>query len=59
MGNSTASRGTAIPLVQWARGEKPQEGVTFGIEDALMLTKMMEAAYKSYHSGKKEQVSGE
>ncbi len=44
------------PLVQWARGEKPQEGVTFGIEDALMLTRMMEAAYKSYQSGKKEHV---
>ncbi len=44
------------PLVQWANGEKPQEGVTFGIEDALMLTRMMEAAYRSHQSGKKEQV---
>ncbi len=44
------------PVVQWAKGEFNKEGVTFGIEDAIVLTRMMEAAYKSYHSGKKETV---
>jgi len=44
------------PLVQWANGTGNTEGVTFNIDDAIMLTKMMEAAYKSYHSGKKENV---
>jgi predicted dehydrogenase len=44
------------PLVQWANGEMNNEGVTFGIEDAITLTKMMEAAYKSYHGGTKETV---
>ncbi len=44
------------PLVQWATGIEAAEGVTFGIEDSIMLTRMMEAAYKSYHSGKKETV---
>lgn len=44
------------PVVQWAKGERNKEGVTFGIEDAIVLTKMMEAAYKSYLSGKKETV---
>jgi predicted dehydrogenase len=44
------------PVVQWARGEFNKEGVTFGIEDAIVLTRMMEAAYKSYHSGKKETI---
>jgi predicted dehydrogenase len=44
------------PLVQWAKGMGNSEGVTFNIDDAIMLTKMMEAAYKSYHSGKKESI---
>jgi predicted dehydrogenase len=44
------------PLIQWVEGKKASEDVTFGIEDAIMLTRMMEAAYKSYQSGKKEQV---
>lgn len=44
------------PVVQWANGEINKEGVTFGIKDAIMLTKMMEAAYKSYDSGKREQI---
>jgi len=44
------------PLVQWATGIEGAEGVTFGIEESIMLTRMMEAAYKSYHSGKKETV---
>jgi predicted dehydrogenase len=46
----------ASPIVQWANGSGNTEGVTFNIDDAIMLTKMMEAAYKSYHSGKKENV---
>jgi predicted dehydrogenase len=44
------------PVVQWATGKGNKEGVTFGIDDAIMLTKMMEAAYKSYQSGKKETI---
>lgn len=44
------------PVVQWATGEFNKEGVTFGIEDAIILTRMMEAAYKSTRSGKKETV---
>ncbi len=44
------------PIVQWAEGMEGTEGVTFGIDDAIMLTRMMEAAYKSHHSGKKELV---
>jgi predicted dehydrogenase len=44
------------PVVQWATGKGNKEGVTFGIDDAIMLTKMMEAAYKSYQSGKKENI---
>lgn len=44
------------PVVQWANGEASQDGVTFGIDDAIMLTRMMEAAYKSHRSGKKETV---
>jgi predicted dehydrogenase len=44
------------PIVQWAEGRAPAEDVTFGIEDAILLTKMMEAAYKSWQSGKKERV---
>jgi predicted dehydrogenase len=44
------------PLIQWVQGQKAAEDVTFGIEDAIMLTRMMEAAYNSYQSGKKERV---
>ncbi|MDF2540783.1 MAG: hypothetical protein K0S47_501 [Herbinix sp.] len=44
------------PVVQWANGEFNNDGVTFGIDDAIMLTRMMEAAYKSHRSGKKETV---
>lgn len=44
------------PIVQWANGEMNTQGVTFGIDDAILLTRMMEAAYKSYYSGKKELV---
>lgn len=44
------------PIVQWASGEVNKEGVTFGIDDAIMLTKMMEAAYESHDSGKKENL---
>ncbi|WMJ86094.1 Gfo/Idh/MocA family protein [Anaerocolumna sp. MB42-C2] len=44
------------PVVQWAKGEFNKDGVTFGIDDAIMLTRMMEAAYKSYQSGNKETV---
>jgi predicted dehydrogenase len=44
------------PLIQWIKGEKAAEDVSFGIEDSIMLTRMMEAAYKSYQSGKKEQI---
>jgi predicted dehydrogenase len=44
------------PLIQWINGNRASEAVTFGIEDAIVLTRMMEAAYKSYQSGKKERV---
>ncbi len=44
------------PVVLWANGETNKQGVTFGIDDAIMLTRMMEAAYKSCVSGKKEPV---
>ncbi|MDF2590128.1 MAG: hypothetical protein K0S41_3969 [Anaerocolumna sp.] len=44
------------PIIQWANDEKGKKGVTFGIDDAIMLTRMMEAAYKSNISGKKEWV---
>jgi predicted dehydrogenase len=44
------------PVVQWASGSLGQDGVTFGINDAIMLTRMMEAAYKSHRSGKKETI---
>lgn len=43
------------PLTLWANGEKVK-GVTFGIEDAVALTRMMEAAYKAQRSGRKETV---
>ncbi|MDF2537208.1 MAG: hypothetical protein K0S76_229 [Herbinix sp.] len=44
------------PVVQWANGEFNKEGVTFGIEDSIVLTRLMEAAYRSHNSGKKEMV---
>lgn len=44
------------PLVQWVKGEQALEYVSFGIEESVMLTRMMEAAYKSFHNGKKENV---
>lgn len=44
------------PIVQWANDEWNKEGVTFGIDDATMLTRMIEAAYKSHYSGRKENV---
>jgi predicted dehydrogenase len=44
------------PLVEWATGEYNKEGAAFGIEDAIVLTRMMEAAYKSSTSGKKETI---
>jgi predicted dehydrogenase len=44
------------PILQWEKDFNADEDVTFGIEDAIVLTKMMEAAYKSSQSGKKEQV---
>ncbi|NLJ30879.1 MAG: Gfo/Idh/MocA family oxidoreductase [Clostridiales bacterium] len=43
------------PLAQWADGTKA-EGVSFGVEDGILLTKVMEAAYRSQESGKKEPV---
>lgn len=43
------------PLVLWANGEEKAD-VAFGIEEAILLTRMMEAAYKSHNSGKKEIV---
>jgi hypothetical protein len=42
------------PIIQWAKVENTEDD--FGIEAAIMLTKMMEAAYRSYHHGKKEEV---
>jgi predicted dehydrogenase len=43
------------PIIQWANGQtQPQD--EFGIEAAIMLTRMMEAAYRSYHNGTKEKV---
>lgn len=47
------------PIVQWANGQMNKEGVTFGIDDAVMLTKMMEAAYLSSQRGKKEEIRRE
>ncbi len=44
------------PIIQWAMQTPAMKEVTFGIEDAIMLTKMMEAAYKSFQNGKKELV---
>lgn len=42
------------PIVQWAKGEATDDN--FGIEAAIMLTRMMEAAYRSHHNGRKEKV---
>lgn len=44
------------PIIQWANDELDKKNVTFGIDCAIMLTRMMEAAYKSHTSGKKEWV---
>lgn len=44
------------PLIQWVNGSVASKDVTFGIDDAIVLTRMMEAAYKSHQSGKREQV---
>ncbi len=46
----------ASPLVQWVNGQYSSEDATFGIEDSIILTRMMEAAYKSHESGQREQV---
>ncbi len=44
------------PLVQWANGSTAALEADFGIDAAIVLTRMMEAAYRSYHSGKKENI---
>ena len=44
------------PIVQWANGWKSDSDVTFGIDDSIMLTRMMEAAYRSSQNGTKEIV---
>jgi predicted dehydrogenase len=44
------------PLIQWANGDNAVLGDEFGIDAAIMLTRMMDAAYRSYHNGKKESV---
>jgi predicted dehydrogenase len=44
------------PLIQWINGNNTSEDVAFGIEEAIVLTRMMEAAYKSYHNGTRERV---
>lgn len=44
------------PVVQWANEQMNEKGITFGIHDAIILTKMMEAAYLSSQSGKKEWI---
>ena len=44
------------PIVQWANGQSASSEVTFGIEEAIMLTRMMEAAYRSFENGRKEPV---
>lgn len=43
------------PIVQWANDEFVNKE-EFGIDAAIMLTKMVEAAYKSYITGEKVQV---
>ncbi len=42
------------PIIQWANGLQSED--EFGIDAAILLTKMMEAAYRSYHNGRKETV---
>lgn len=44
------------PLLQWVAGQGTAEHSGFGINEAIMLTRMMEAAYCSYRNGKKERV---
>lgn len=44
------------PLIQWATGVKSAEYVDFGIEDSIMLTRMMEAAYQSQNTGMKVKI---
>ncbi len=44
------------PLVMWAR-DKWEGNVTFGIEDSITLTKLMEAAYESHATGKKAVIA--
>ncbi len=44
------------PIVQWAKGNNEALEADFGIDAAIMLTRMMEAAYRSYHHGKKESI---
>lgn len=43
------------PLVMWANNQL-EDKVTFGIEDAITLTKLMEAAYESQITGKKAAI---
>lgn len=43
------------PLVMWAKGQLDDK-VTFGIEDSITLTKLMEAAYESQATGKKAAI---
>lgn len=44
------------PLLQWVNGAKASDDVNLGIEEAIWLTRMMQAAYRSHLSGKKELV---
>lgn len=43
------------PIVMWGRNQW-EGNVTFGIEDAITLTKLMEAAYESHTTGKKAAI---
>lgn len=43
------------PIVSWANGQEV-DGVNFGINEAILLTQVMEAAYRSTRSGTKEKV---
>lgn len=43
------------PIVQWANDEFVNQN-EFGIEASTMLTRMMEAAYKSYLTGEKAEI---
>jgi len=40
------------PIVQWVKGILEGTPITFGIEDAVQLTELMEAAYKSHREGR-------